>query len=135
VFLITAGTFGAMKPYGYTTRKHLTHVGSFMFMGLIGVVIASPVDMFIASTALQLTISVIGVIVSVGLTARDTQCNKPRSRQADGTVVAGKQAIMGALALDLDLPNLFPVPMQLLGGRRRQGTTARYGICEPARQG
>jgi len=119
VFFITAGTFGAMSLYGYATKRDLTHVGSFMFMGLIGIVIASLVNMFIASTALQLTISVIGVIVFVGLTAWDTQRIKAMYVQADGAVVAGKKAIMGALALYLDFLNLFLMLMQLLGGRRR----------------
>jgi FtsH-binding integral membrane protein len=119
VFFITAGTFGAMSLYGYTTKRDLTHVGSFLFMGLIGVVISSLVNMFIASTALQLTISVIGVIVFVGLTAWDTQRIKAMYVQADGTIAAGKKAIMGALALYLDFLNLFLMLMQLLGDRRR----------------
>ncbi len=119
VFFITAGTFGAMSLYGYSTRRDLTHVGSFLFMGLIGIVIAGLVNMFIASTALQLTLSVIGVIVFVGLTAWDTQRIKAMYVEADGAIAAGKKAIMGALALYLDFLNLFLMLMQLLGGRRR----------------
>ena len=119
VFFITAGTFGSMSLYGYTTKKDLTRFGSFLFMGLIGIVIAGLVNMFIASTALQLTISAIGVIVFVGLTAWDTQRIKAMYVQADGTIAAGKKAIMGALALYLDFLNLFLMLMQLLGGRRR----------------
>jgi FtsH-binding integral membrane protein len=119
VFFITAGTFGSMSLYGYTTKKDLTRFGSFLFMGLIGIVIAGLVNMFIGSTALQLTISAIGVIVFVGLTAWDTQRIKAMYVQADGAIVAGKKAIMGALALYLDFLNLFLMLMQLLGGRRR----------------
>jgi uncharacterized protein len=119
VFFITAGTFGAMSFYGYTTKKDLTQFGSFLFMGLIGIVIAGLVNLFIGSTALQLTISAIGVIVFVGLTAWDTQRIKAIYLQADGTMVAGKKAIMGALSLYLDFLNLFLMLMQLLGDRRR----------------
>jgi len=119
VFFITAGTFGSMSLYGYTTKKDLTRFGSFLFMGLIGIVIAGLVNMFIASTALQLTISAIGVIVFVGLTAWDTQRIKAMYVQADGTIAAGKKAIMGALALYLDFLNLFLMLMQLLAARRR----------------
>jgi len=119
VFFITAGTFGSMSLYGYTTKRDLSQLGSFLFMGLIGIVIAGLVNMFIGSTALQLTISVIGVIVFVGLTAWDTQRIKAMYLQADGTVAAGKKAIMGALSLYLDFLNLFLMLMQLLGDRRR----------------
>jgi FtsH-binding integral membrane protein len=119
VFFITAGTFGSMSLYGYTTKRDLAQFGSFLFMGLIGIVIAGLVNMFIGSTALQLTISVIGVIVFVGLTAWDTQRIKAMYLQADGAVAAGKKAIMGALSLYLDFLNLFLMLMQLLGDRRR----------------
>jgi FtsH-binding integral membrane protein len=119
VFFITAGTFGAMSFYGYTTKRDLAQFGSFLFMGLIGIVIAGLVNVFIGSTALQMTISVIGVIVFVGLTAWDTQRIKAIYLQADSTIVAGKKAIMGALSLYLDFLNLFLMLMQLLGDRRR----------------
>ena len=119
VFFITAATFGSMSLYGYTTKRDLTQVGSFLFMGLIGIVIASLVNMFIGSTALQLTISVIGVIVFVGLTAWDTQRIRAMYVEADGAVAVGKKAIMGALALYLDFLNLFLMLMQLFGDRRR----------------
>jgi len=119
VFFITAGTFGSMSLYGYTTKRDLAQVGSFLVMGLIGIVIAGLVNMFIGSTALQLTISVIGVIVFVGLTAWDTQRIKAMYLQADSAVAAGKKAIMGALSLYLDFLNLFLMLMQLLGDRRR----------------
>jgi len=108
-----------MSLYGYTTKKGSHALRVVPLHGLIGIVIAGLVNMFIASTALQLTISAIGVIVFVGLTAWDTQRIKAMYVQADGTIAAGKKAIMGALALYLDFLNLFLMLMQLLGGRRR----------------
>jgi uncharacterized protein len=118
VFFITAGTFAAMSLYGYTTRRDLTQFGSFLFMGLIGIIIASLVNMFMVSSALQFAISVIGVIVFTGLTAWDTQQIKEMYFQGDGSEIAGKKAIMGALRLYLDFINLFMMLMQLLGTRR-----------------
>jgi uncharacterized protein len=118
VFFITAGTFAAMSLYGYTTRRDLTQFGSFLFMGLIGIIIASLVNMFMVSSALQFAISVIGVIVFTGLTAWDTQQIKEMYYQGDGSEIAGKKAIMGALRLYLDFINLFMMLMQLLGTRR-----------------
>ncbi|HEX2151596.1 MAG TPA: Bax inhibitor-1/YccA family protein, partial [Stellaceae bacterium] len=109
VFFITAGTFAAMSFYGYTTKRDLTQFGSFLMMGLIGIILASLVNIFIASSALQFAISVIGVIVFVGLTAYDTQNIKQQYYElqyADGQT-AGKAAIMGALRLYLDFINLF----------------------------
>ena len=120
VFFITAGTFAAMSLYGYTTQRDLTQWGSFLFMGLIGILIAGVVNIFLASSALQFAISVIGVVVFVGLTAWDTQQIKETYYQyqyADGQT-AGKQAIMGALRLYLDFINLFMMLLQLLGTRR-----------------
>jgi hypothetical protein len=120
VFFITAGTFAAMSLYGYTTRRDLSQFGSFLMMGLIGIIIASIVNIFIGSTALQFAISVIGVIVFVGLTAWDTQSIKQQYYElqyADGET-AGKAAIMGALRLYLDFINLFMMLLQLLGARR-----------------
>jgi FtsH-binding integral membrane protein len=118
VFFITAGTFAAMSLYGYTTRRDLSQFGSFLFMGLIGIIIASLVNMFVGSTALQFAISVIGVIVFTGLTAWDTQQIKEMYYEGDGSEVASKKAIMGALRLYLDFINLFMMLMQLLGTRR-----------------
>jgi FtsH-binding integral membrane protein len=118
VFFITAGTFAAMSLYGYTTRRDLSQMGSFLFMGLIGIVIASLVNIFIASSALQFAISVIGVVVFVGLTAWDTQQIKEMYYEADGSEVASKKAVMGALRLYLDFVNLFMMLLQLLGVRR-----------------
>jgi uncharacterized protein len=118
VFFITAGTFAAMSLYGYTTRSDLSRFGSFLFMGLIGVIIASLVNLFLLSSALQFALSVVGVIVFVGLTAYDTQKIKEMYWEGDGGVIAGKKAIMGALTLYLDFINLFMLLMQLLGSRR-----------------
>jgi FtsH-binding integral membrane protein len=118
VFFITAGTFAAMSLYGYTTQRDLSQLGSFLFMGLIGIIIASLVNIFIASSALQFAISVIGVLVFTGLTAYDTQSIKESYYEADGYEIAGKKAIMGALQLYLDFVNLFMMLMQLLGVRR-----------------
>ena len=118
VFFITAGTFGAMSLYGYTTQRDLSQWGSFLFMGLIGIIIASLVNIFLASSALQFAISVIGVIVFVGLTAYDTQQIKEMYFENDDAQTAGKKAIMGALRLYLDFINLFMMLLQLFGSRR-----------------
>src|SRR5271166_1227182 len=118
VFFITAGTFGAMSLYGYTTRRDLSQFGSFLFMGLIGIVIAGLVNIFIGSTALQFAISVIGVLVFTGLTAYDTQQIKEMYYAGDDYETGSKKAVMGALRLYLDFINLFMMLMQLLGTRR-----------------
>jgi uncharacterized protein len=118
VFFITAGTFGAMSLYGYTTQRDLTRWGSFLFMGLIGIILASLVNIFLASSALQFAISAIGVIVFVGLTAYDTQQIKESYFAYDDGQIAGKKAIMGALRLYLDFINLFMMLLQLFGTRR-----------------
>jgi uncharacterized protein len=118
VFFITAGTFAAMSLYGYTTRRDLSQMGSFLFMGLIGLVIAMLVNIFLQSAALQFLISAIGVLVFVGLTAYDTQTIKEMYYEGDGYELAGKKAIMGALRLYLDFVNLFLFLLQFLGVRR-----------------
>jgi len=118
VFFITAGTFAAMSIYGYTTKRDLTGLGSFMFMGLIGLIIASIVNLFLASSALEFMISVIGVLVFVGLTAYDTQKIKSSYHASDDDGTATKKAIMGALKLYLDFINLFLFLLRLLGNRR-----------------
>lgn len=117
VFFITAATFGALSLWGYTTKRDLTGMGSFMFMGLIGIIIASVVNIFLASSALQFAISAIGVLVFAGLTAYDTQNIKEMYYEGDGEVVQGRQAIMGALRLYLDFINLFMFLLQFLGNR------------------
>lgn len=118
-FFITAATFLAMSFYGHTTRTDLFKIGSFLLMGLIGIIIASLVNMFLASSALQFAISLIGVVVFVGLTAYDTQRIKDIYLNSDDSAIAGKKAIMGALALYLDFLNLFVLLLQLTGDRRR----------------
>ncbi|MCH9019348.1 MAG: Bax inhibitor-1/YccA family protein [Proteobacteria bacterium] len=117
VFFITASVFGAMSIYGYTTKRDLTGWGSFLFMGLIGIIIASIVNWFLASSALDFAISVIGVLVFVGLTAYDTQNIKSMYVASDGTAVVTKKAIMGALRLYLDFINLFLMLLRLFGNR------------------
>ena len=99
VFFITSATFGAMSIYGYTTKRDLTKLGGFLFMGLIGIIIASVVNIFVGSTALQFAISVIGVLVFVGLTAYDTQNIKNMYYGGDSEEIGSKKALMGALKL------------------------------------
>ncbi|SDC88014.1 Bax inhibitor-1/YccA family protein [Paraburkholderia lycopersici] len=119
VFVISAATYGATSLYGYTTRADLSRFGSFLFMGLVGIVIAGLVNLFVASTALQFVVSVIGVIVFTGLTAYDTQRIRDIYVGAEDDAVAGKKAIMGALALYLDFLNIFLILLRLMGDRRR----------------
>ena len=118
VFFISAGTFAAMSLYGYTTNRDLSGWGSFLFMGVIGIVIASIVNIFLVSSALHFAISVIGVLVFVGLTAYDTQSIKNMYSEADHAEIHGKKAIMGALRLYLDFINLFIMLLHLFGQRR-----------------
>ena len=118
VFFITAGTFAAMSVYGYTTQRDLSQFGSFLFMGLIGIVIASLVNVFLASSALQFAVSVIGVLVFTGLTAYDTQRIKGTYDHGDDATSAGRKAVIGALSLYLDFINLFLFMLRFLGDRR-----------------
>jgi uncharacterized protein len=118
VFFITAATFGAMSLYGYTTKRDLSGFGSFLFMGLIGIIIASLVNIWLASSMMQFVISVVGVLVFVGLTAYDTQQIKEMYDVNDDGTVSGRKAIMGALRLYLDFLNLFIMLLQLFGDRR-----------------
>jgi FtsH-binding integral membrane protein len=118
VFFITAGTFAGMSLYGYTTKRDLTAMGSFLFMGLIGIIIASVVNMFLQSSAMHFIISVLGVLIFVGLTAYDTQKIKSMYLESDGSEVAAKKAIMGAVTLYLDFINLFLMLLRLFGERR-----------------
>ena len=117
VFFISAATFGALSLFGYTTKKDLSGWGSFLFMGLIGIIIASVVNIFIGSSALQFAVSVIGVLVFAGLTAYDTQSIKEMYFEGDSTAVVSRKAIMGALRLYLDFINLFLMLLQLFGNR------------------
>ena len=118
VFFITSGTFAAMSIYGYTTKRDLTKLGGFLFMGLIGIIIASLVNLFIGSSALQFAISVIGVLVFVGLTAYDTQNIKNMYYAGDSESIGSKKALMGALILYLYFINLFKLLLELFGQRR-----------------
>jgi uncharacterized protein len=118
VFFISAATFAAMSLYGYTTGSDLSRFGAFLFMGLIGIVIASLVNIFVGSNALQFAISVIGVIVFTGLTAYDTQRIRQVYLASDPGDMTTKKAILGALTLYLDFINLFVMLLQLTGQRR-----------------
>jgi uncharacterized protein len=118
VFFISAATFGALSLYGYTTQRDLTGIGSFMFMGLIGIIIASLVNIFLRSTGLDWAISVIGVLVFAGLTAYDTQRIKEMFNPMDDGTIGGRKAVMGALSLYLDFINLFLMLLRLFGDRR-----------------
>ncbi len=120
VFFITAGTFAATSLFGYTTKSDLTKMGSFLMMGLIGIIIAGLVNIFLASSALQFAISIIGVVVFTGLTAYDTQRIKADYVQyayAMGTDGAAKRSVYDALSLYLNFINLFMMLLQLLGNR------------------
>ena len=120
VFFITAATFAATSIYGYTTKADLSRMGSFLMMGLIGIIIASLVNMFIGSTALQFAISIIGVLVFTGLTAYDTQRIRATYTQfayAEGAEGAAKRSVYDALSLYLNFINLFMLLLQLMGNR------------------
>ena len=118
VFFITAATFGAMSLWGYTTGRDLTGFGSFLFMGLIGIIIASLVNMFVGSSMMNWIISVAGVLIFTGLTAYDTQSIKNSYSVNDDGSVAGRKAIFGALRRYLDFINLFLMMLRLFGSRR-----------------
>ena len=118
VFFITAGTFGSMSIYGYTTKRDLTKFGSFLMMGLFGIIIASIVNMFMKSTMMYYVISILGVLIFVGLTAYDTQKIKNMYLASDSGEMMGKKAVMGALTLYLDFINLFIMLLRLFGQRR-----------------
>jgi uncharacterized protein len=118
IFFITAATFGALSLWGYTTKRDISGWGSFLFMGVVGIVIAMLVNLFLQSSGLQFAISVIGVLVFAGLTAYDTQRIKDGYLMVrhDATMVA-KSAIMGALSLYLDFINMFIMLLNLFGNR------------------
>jgi len=118
VFFITAGTFGAMSIYGYTTKRDLTKLGSFLMMGLIGIIIASIVNIFLNSGPMYFIISILGVLIFVGLTAYDTQKIKNMYTASDSGEIMGKKAVMGALTLYLDFINLFIMLLRIFGQRR-----------------
>ncbi|MBX3572080.1 MAG: Bax inhibitor-1/YccA family protein [Mesorhizobium sp.] len=116
-FFITAASFGALSLFGYTTKRDLTGWGSFLIMGVFGLIIAMVVNIFLASPALQFAISAIGVLIFAGLTAYDTQKIKEMYFEGDEVLVAGRKAIMGALTLYLDFINLFSFLLSFLGNR------------------
>jgi FtsH-binding integral membrane protein len=117
IFFVTAAAFGALSLYGYTTKKDLSGWGTFLFMGLIGVILASIVNLFLQSSALQFAVSVIGVLVFAGLTAYDTQQIKEDYNVNDDGTVSGRKAISGALRLYLDFINMFMMLLSLFGNR------------------
>ena len=118
-FFVTAATFGVMSLWGYTTKRDLTGMGHFLFMGLIGVLLASLANFFFKSPAINFVVSVVGVLIFTGLTAWDTQKIKNTYYQIGGnTAVAGKAAIMGALSLYLDFLNIFLFLLRFMGNRR-----------------
>ena len=118
VFFITAASFGALSLYGYTTRRSLSAMGSFMVMGLFGLIIASVVNIFLHSTGLQWALSVLGIVVFAGLTAWDTQSIKEAYFAGDAAETSEKKAIYGALRLYLDFINMFQQLLYLFGDRR-----------------
>ena len=118
IFFITAAMFGALSLWGYTTKRDISGWGSFLFMGVVGIVLASLVNLFLQSTGLQFAISVIGVLVFAGLTAYDTQRIKDTYYTVAGNAeLAAKSAIMGALSLYLDFINMFMMLLNLFGNR------------------
>jgi len=117
-FFVTAGTFAAMSLWGYTTKRDLTAMGSFLMMGVFGLVIAMFANMFFHSTQLEMIVSVLGVLIFTGLTAFDTQKIKAMYNQSWGADSQQKVAIMGALNLYLDFINLFMYMLRFMGNRR-----------------
>ncbi len=118
VFFISAAAFGALSLWGYTTQRDLTGMGSFLIMGLFGLIIASVVNLFLKSSGLDWALSVMGVLIFAGLTAWDTQKIKEYYDPMDDGTVAGRKVVMGALALYLDFINLFLMLLRLMGDRR-----------------
>jgi uncharacterized protein len=117
-FFISAASFGALSLYGYTTQRDLSPIGSFLMMGLFGLILAMLVNMFLKSTGLDFAISAIGVLIFAGLTAWDTQKIKEMYDVNDDGTIAGRKAVMGALTLYLDFINLFLFLLRFLGDRR-----------------
>jgi FtsH-binding integral membrane protein len=117
VFFITSAAFAGLSLYGYTTKKSLSGMGSFLMMGLLGIIIAGLVNLFLQSGALAFAINVIGVLVFAGLTAYDTQRIKEMYFEGDDSETHGKKAIMGALSLYLNFINMFMMLLQLFGNR------------------
>jgi FtsH-binding integral membrane protein len=117
-FFISAASFGALSLYGYTTKRDLSPIGSFLIMGLFGLILAMVVNIFLKSTGLEFAISAIGVVIFAGLTAWDTQKIKEMYSVNDDGTIAGRKAVMGALTLYLDFINLFLFLLRFMGDRR-----------------
>jgi FtsH-binding integral membrane protein len=117
-FFISAASFGALSLYGYTTQRDLSPIGSFLVMGLFGLILAMVVNMFLKSTGLDFAISAIGVLIFAGLTAWDTQKIKEMYDANDDGTISGRKAVMGALTLYLDFINLFLFLLRFMGDRR-----------------
>ena len=117
-FFATAAAFGGLSLYGYTTKRDLSAFGTFLIMGVVGILIAMVVNIFLQSTILQLAVSVLGVLLFAGLTASDTQKIKSVYFQVQGSDFVGKAVVMGALQLYLDFINMFTFLLQLVGDRR-----------------
>ena len=118
VFFATAAAFGGLSLWGYTTKRDLSAMGTFLIMGLVGLIVASVINLFLQSSAMQLVISGIGVLLFAGLTAYDTQKIKSMYFQVQGTSFMGKSVVMGALTLYLDFINMFLFLLRLFGDRR-----------------
>jgi FtsH-binding integral membrane protein len=118
VFFISAASFGALSLYGYTTQRDLSGLGSFLIMGLFGLIIALVVNIFLKSSGLDFVISAAGVLIFAGLTAWDTQKIKEMYNVHDDGTISGRKAVMGALSLYLDFINLFLMLLRLIGDRR-----------------
>jgi FtsH-binding integral membrane protein len=118
VFFIAAATFGALSVFGYTTRRDLSGLGTFLFMGLIGIIIASLVNLFLRSTGLDWLISIVGIGVFAGLTAYDTQRIKAMYDSRDDETSVGRKSVIAALSLYLNFINLFMMLLRLTGSRR-----------------
>ena len=116
-FFVTAATFGGLSLYGYTTKRNLSAIGSFLVMGLIGLVIASVVNVFLQSSAFQFGLSILSVLIFSGLTAWDTQAIKEMYFEGDGHEVTAKKSVNGALMLYLDFINIFQSLLYLMGNR------------------
>ncbi|HEX2537852.1 MAG TPA: Bax inhibitor-1/YccA family protein, partial [Pseudolabrys sp.] len=117
-FFVSAASFGALSLYGYTTQRDLSPIGSFLIMGVFGILLASLVNMFLGSQGLSFVISILGVLIFAGLTAYDTQRIKEMYSSYDDGTVAGRKAVMGALTLYLDFINLFLFLLRFMGDRR-----------------
>lgn len=117
-FFITAGTFGAMSVYGYFTKSDLSKMGAYLMMALIGLIIASVVNIFVASSSLDWVISIVGVLIFVGLTAWDTQTIKRLAQSSLEPSMLDKMATMGAMNLYLDFVNMFLYLLRIFGGNR-----------------